>query len=116
MNFMMAFDVILLLLGAYLVYAAVIMKKNGNIPSSIVPAIKLQTCRDEKGFAKYLFPWVLAFALASFLFGLVSLGLDTNVLAFGDANKYVNTVVIITFLLMWGMFSYVLRKGYSKFC
>jgi hypothetical protein len=115
MNFMMAFDVIVLLLGAYLVYCAFVMKKDGTIPSAIVPAQSMQNCRDPKGYAKYLFPWVSAFAVGSLIFGGLSLGLDLHVIDLGEAYAKINVVVIILFLLLWGLFSYALRKGHSKF-
>lgn len=115
MDFMMAFDVIVLLLGAYLVYCAVVMKKDGTVPNSIVPAQSMQNCRDPKGYAKYLFPWVCAFAAGSLVFGGISLGLDLHVLDLGEAYAKINVVVIVMFLLLWGLFSYALRKGHSKF-
>ena len=115
MDFMMAFDVILLALGAYLVYAAVVMKRNQTIPPSVVPAATMTTCRDPKGYAQFLFPWVVAFAIGCLVFGGVSLGMDTGVLQLGELNRYVNIVVIVLFLLLWGLFSYALRKGHSKF-
>ena len=115
MNFMMAFDFLLLALGAYLVYAAISMKSSGNIPNSIVPSQTLVTCRDVKGYANYLFPWVAAFAVACFLFGLVSLGLDLGVLQLGKLNSVINMVSVFVFMGMWIAFSVVLRKGQKKF-
>ena len=115
MDFMMAFDVILLGLGAYLVYSAVEMKRNGNIPNSIVPAHVMLTCKDAKGYADYLYPWIVAFAIACIAFGLVSVGLDTGILQLGIVGSIINIVVVIGFLALWIAFSVVLRKGQKKF-
>lgn len=115
MNFMMAFDVILLMLGAYLLFAGFVMKRDGTIPPSIVPAQSMTGCKDQKGYANYLFPWVIAFAIGCLVFGLLSLGLDLNVISLGKVTGFINIVVIIAFLLLWGMFSFAIRKGHSKF-
>ena len=115
MDFMMAFDVILLALGGYLLYAANQMKRNQNIPNSIVPAHVMLTCKDVKGYADYLYPWIVAFAIACLAFGFVSVGLDTGVLQLGIIGSIINIVVVIGFLALWIAFSVVLRKGQKKF-
>ncbi|MBR1571557.1 MAG: hypothetical protein IJ655_02330 [Lachnospiraceae bacterium] len=111
-NFMIVFDVIVTLLGIYLLFIGFRMRKDAKIPPSFVAKEEMVTCRDEAGFANFLFPRTMVFALTSLAFGIEGLVNDVIV----SINPYVNVAMIIVFLMGWLWFSMGLRKGRGEYC
>ncbi len=111
-DFMIIFDVVVTLLGIYLMFIGFRMKKDAKIPPSFVAKEEMVTCRDEAGFANFLFPRTILFALTSLAFGIEGMVNDLII----AINPYVNVAMIIVFLLGWSWFSIGLRKGRGEYC
>lgn len=62
---MVIIEVILCAYGIYMVYAAIQMKKTGNIPARLISnKINLERSKDIPGFIKFMFP-------RCFIFGII---------------------------------------------
>ncbi len=67
------FDIIILILGTYALYAAVHMKKTG-IPSAIlIPAQEQPRIRNAEGFCQKMYQPTLVFGSVVCLYGIVDL-------------------------------------------
>ena len=105
------FDVLILLLGAYLVFNAIKMKKTDTIPAVLLTPKELQYCRDPYGFIDYMFKFLLIFGIVCTAFGIVSLLGDT-VLSF---PKLYDAIAIVILLAVWFWFSMMLKKAKKIF-
>lgn len=105
------FDVIITLLGAYILYTAVKMKSEMKMPPLFVTPEEMRTCKNEKGFVNYLYGRVVAFGLIDLLFGLEGLFSDLVY----DLGTAVNAVLVVVFVAAWIWFSVQLRKGREEF-
>lgn len=103
----LVFDVIILLLGIYLIISAVKMKKSGEISGLFLSSQEQLQCKDKRGFASFLFPRVMVLGGVAASFGIQGM---CNDLLF-PMGKAVNAVMVILFLVAWGWFSVSLRKG-----
>lgn len=65
------FDILIIVSGLYLIYAAVIMKKDGIITSGVLISKDMNPdqIRDKEGFIKYMFVKVLALGILTCLVG-----------------------------------------------
>ncbi len=107
MDFILVFDVIILVLGAYIVYTGIKMKRERNVPTLFFAKEELNRCRDTEGLADYLFPRTMIFGGISAVFGV--LGFFHDVM--GVLPEWINIVMMVVFLGAWGWFSWSLRKG-----
>lgn len=107
MDFILVFDVIILLLGIYIVFSAIRMNMEKTVPTLFLSRDELGRCRDMEGMVKFLFPRALIFGGISALFGLQGFYNDVT----GKMPDWVNIVMMVIFLAAWGWFSMALRKG-----
>ena len=116
-DIMKIFDVIILLLGAYIAYGAVRLKAN-NIPQTFIPMENQRKCKDVEGLSKTLFPPACLFAAASLLYGVFSFLTDFGILPEQITSKasVISMALMILFIVAWIYFSYVLRKAVEKYC
>lgn len=115
-DIMKIFDVIILALGAYIVFCAVRLKSN-NVPSTLIPPEYLKKCRDVEGLCKKLFRPACIFALVSLLYGVYSFVFDFGLVSTSSqVTSIVNVVLIGLFFVGWIYFSYILRKASEEFC
>lgn len=112
MDMMLIFDVIILLLGVYLVYITGKMKKDQRVNQILVPELDMMKCSDQGAYVDFLVPRVYIFAAVCIVFGVQGL---LNDLAF-DMGTIVNAGMIVIFVAAWVWFSVQLRKGKEKFC
>jgi hypothetical protein len=111
MSFSIIFDVILLFLGIYIIYAGCKMKKEQQVGTLFVAQEELMRCKDVEGFVAFLFPKTLVFGGISLLFGVQGLCNDMIY----AMPQWVNVLMIVLFLAAWVWFSAMLRKGKGKF-
>lgn len=116
MNFMYIFDAIILALGVYLLYSALLMKTRSKIPTAFVPD-SAGNCKDKEAFLHLLFPRTLLFAIVTLAFGVEALIGDLGLLSFlGKSGQQItNAVMIILFLLVWIYFSKKLKDGLNQY-
>lgn len=111
-DLMIVFDIIVLILGIYLLVSGIKSKKENSIPTAIMPAETLKTCHNLTGLVNYLAPKIMIFGTLSCIFGLEGLIND----AFYKLNTYINVGCIFLFLGSWIWFSAHLTKARNTFC
>ncbi len=107
----LVFDVIVAVLGVYLLFTAKKMQTEEKVPALFVTPEEMRTCRNEKAFIRFLYPRVVAFALSDLLYGVAELYNDV-VFNLGNA---LNAALVVIFIGMWIWFSMQLRKGKRDF-
>lgn len=105
------FDVLILLLGIYLIFNAIKMKKTDEMPSILLTPKELKLCKNPYGFIDYMFPFLLIFGIVATLFGIVSLIGDTLL----DFPRIYDGVAVLVLLTVWVWFSMMLRRAKQKF-
>ena len=117
-NMMLIFDVIVLVLGVYILYQARFMKVNQEVPSLFVSAQETRHCRNRKGFINFLYSKANIFGVVDIVYGLEGL-YDDGFTAWNESlpkvNTAVNIIVLLGFLSVWIWFSVQLRKGKNEF-
>lgn len=107
MDFILVFDVIILLLGIYIIFSGIKMNMEKTVPTLFLSRDEVSRCRDTEGMVKFLFPRTLIFGGISALFGVQGLYNDVT----GAMSDWVNLVMMLIFLAAWVWFSMALRKG-----
>lgn len=111
MNSMVIIDVIIIIIGVYMIYTSIQMKRTNKINNIIVDEQIMRNCKDEKGFVAYLFPRMLSFSIILVAVGIVRLLADT-IINIGYFAYAVVAVALISFLLFFKQLS----DGKNKFC
>lgn len=112
MSFMTIFDVIIGVLGAYLVFIGIKSYKKGEVDPMMITAEELTKCQDISGLSKYLMPKTAIFGAFCVLFGAQGFLNDTGKFAF---PKVVNVVFLLAFVIVWVIFSFAIRKAKKRF-
>lgn len=112
MNTTNIFDLLITLSGAYLVYAAIIMKKDGKIVSSILPGkdVDANKLRDKEGFIKYMFGKLLLLGVLTLAAGIIGM-VNTQ---FGGP-VYISIIGVVIVLAVLIVFSISLTKARKRF-
>ena len=108
---MTIFDVIVLLLGAYLIFCAVKMKKTDEIPSILLAPKELKLCKNPYDFIDYMFPFLLIFGIVCVIFGIVSIIMD----AILHLPGIYDGIAVLILLTVWVWFSMMLRRAKNRF-
>lgn len=110
MDVMVLFDVVIMILGIYMIFAALKMHKTGEISPVIITPEEIARCRDKRGFIAFMY-WKEA------VFG----GILTAVGVLGLVNDLVvsmgayNVIELLLFLAAFLWFQEELRKARTKF-
>ncbi|SDB04883.1 hypothetical protein SAMN02910298_00070 [Pseudobutyrivibrio sp. YE44] len=112
MNFFSIFDVIIGVLGLYLVYTGIKSYKKGEVDPMMITSEELTRCSDLEGLSKFLMPKCAVFGGFCVLFGAQGLLNDAKVVEF---SKSVNIGFLIAFVVVWVIFSYFIRKAKKEF-
>ncbi|WP_028235267.1 hypothetical protein [Pseudobutyrivibrio sp. MD2005] len=108
MSFMTIFDLVIGVLGAYLVFIGIKCSKKGEVDPMMITAEELTKCSDIKGLSKYLMPKTAIFGAFCVVFGAQGFLNDTGKVSFPQT---VNVVFLIAFVLVWVVFSIAIRKA-----
>lgn len=111
MNTLAIIDIVIIVLGFYMIYVSVQMKKKNKINHFIVDEQVMRACKDEKGFVAYLYPRMLSFSIILIIVGVVKLLADT-VINIGYFAYVLMAVALIAFLIFFKQ----LTDGKNKFC
>ena len=111
-SFMTIFDVIIGVLGVYLIFAGIKNYLSGQVDPMMVTTEELLKCSDVAGLSKYLMPKSAIFGAFCLLFGIQGLLNDTGRVEFPQA---VNVAFLIAFVVVWVIFSYFIRKAKKTF-
>lgn len=109
-DIMAVFDVILIVYGIYTIYASIKMKKTGEPVNWLVGEQEAGKCRDMKGFIDAISGKTIAFGGIAVLYGVVST-FNRMQLKIGALD----TVCIIVFLVVCGVYIVALNRAKKKF-
>jgi hypothetical protein len=110
------FDVIVLLLGVFLLFGAFQVKK-GIIPHTFIPADVMTRCYDLEGMKNRLFPVTLLFAIVSLAYGVYGILFDFKIVTVeGQFISFLNVLFIVMFISSWVVFSKTLKKAIAECC
>jgi hypothetical protein len=112
MNFFSIFDVIIGLLGLYLMFTGIKSFKRGEVDPMVITAEELTRCGDIKGLSAYLMPKCSIFGGFCLIFGIQGLLNDSQIVNF---PKYVNVIFLIAFVIVWILFSVAIRRAKKNF-
>lgn len=110
-DMMIVFDVIIAILGIYIIFMTYKMKKEQEVPGLFVAPEEMNRCRDKAGFINFLTPRGMAFGVIATAFGAEGIVNDLIV----QMSQIINVVVILLFIVAWVWFSKQLRKGKELF-
>lgn len=102
MDVMFLFDIVIMLLGIYMIFAALKMRKTGEISPVIITPEEIARCRDKSGFIAFMY-WKEA------VFG----GILTVVGVLGVVNDKLIELLLFLAAFLW--FQEELRKARAKF-
>ncbi|MBO5302668.1 MAG: hypothetical protein J6A92_01300 [Lachnospiraceae bacterium] len=112
MDYILIFDVIITILGAYVMFSAFQMKRKGEISSFIVNPAEITRCKDKNGFIGHVYSQTLIFGAVCLIYGLLALVNDTGVMFLG---KFFNVAGVVVFLGIWIWYNAQVKKGKDKF-
>ena len=105
------FDVIVLFLGAYLIFCAVKMKKKDEIPPILLAPKELSLCKNPYGFIDNMFPFLLIFGIVCVIFGALNILGDTVL----DFPRIVYGISVVVLIAVWIWFSMMLKRAKAEF-
>ena len=112
MNYIMPIiNVVILILGLYLIFVSLQMQKTKKVNTFIVDEETLKKCKDQVAFAEYLFPRMLIFSIVLTITGGVRLIHDL-VFPIGIFQYIVAFIAFASFLVFYKQ----LTDGRNKFC
>ena len=112
MNFMLIIDIVILALGAYLVFAGIKNYKIGDVDNMLITAEERARCTDIKGLSNYLMPKTAIFGAFCIIFGVQGILCDSQKMEF---PKAVNAAFLVAFVIVWILFSYAIRKAKKEY-
>lgn len=110
-NTMLIIDVIIVILGIYLLFLSIRMKKTKKIASFVVPEEELKKCKNEAEFAKYLSTRQMIFAIIIIIGGTI-MTLSEAAIDIGKWIYLVTGIVAVAFLVFFKQ----LTDGRLKYC
>lgn len=110
-NTMLIMDLIIVVLGIYLLYLSLHMKKTKKVERFIVKDEVMKLCKDEPAFAEYLSVRMLGFSVTMIIGGVI-MALNESVFDMGNWIYIVIAVVVVAFLLFYKQ----LTDGKIKYC
>jgi len=112
MSFMTIFDIIILALGAYLVFAGIKNYISRKIDPMLITSDELARCTDVEALSKYLMPKTAVFGAFCILFGIQGVLNDTGKM---PSTQTVNVIFLLAFVVVWVVFSYFIRTAKKKY-
>lgn len=110
MNILAVFNVIMAIIGMYVVISAVVMKNKGTVSSIIVPEEVMKECKDKEGFIRFFYPKQLLFGICSILLGTIG-AIDGWVISLG----YFKYIEMLIFLAVFVWLEEMIKKARKMF-
>ena len=110
MNYFIIIDAVTLILGIYIIFVSLRMKKSGNIESTFVADDEMKKIKDTAGYIAYIYPKSLVFGMFTVVLAVVSV-LSELVLKI----PYWRYIEMVLFVIAIIFFSHVLRNSREKF-
>lgn len=109
-DIMSIFDVILIVYGIYTIYSAFMMKRTGVPGKWLITEQEIAKCKDMPGFIDAMYLKTILFGGVALLYGALST-LNRMKLSI----PYLDTICIIAFLIVCGIYIVALNKAKKKF-
>ena len=106
------FDVIILVLGFYLLILSLKAIKDKTVATIVVPAVDMVSCTDVPAMSHYLMPKVVIFAVICLICGVQGVLNDTKLL---EMPMIVNNGFLVGFLATWCWFSYIVVQARKRY-
>lgn len=110
MDVMFLFDIVIMLLGIYMIFAAFKMRKTGEISPVIITPEEIARCRNKSGFIAFMYWKEAVFGGVLAAVGVLGV-VNDKVIAL---NAY-NVIELLLFLAAFLWFQEELRKARAKF-
>lgn len=105
------FDLLISLCGLYLIYAAVVMKKDGRIVNGIVSKENIADgMRNKEGFIKYMFGKIMLLGITATLAGIIGI-VNTKL----EGPAYISLIGTIVFFAALVLFTVASGKAKKKY-
>ncbi len=115
-NIMLIFDLVIAGLGVYLLYSAITMRKEKEVPEMFVAKEEASRCEDKHAFASYMFPKTMVFAITSLVSGILCFLADTKLLPLNKKSGNIfGIVMLLVFLAAWLYFTIFLKRAKEKY-
>ena len=115
-DIMLIFDIIIAGLGAYLLYTAIRMRKENEVPEIFVAKEEASRCEDKSGFSTYMFPKTIVFAIISIVSGILCFLADIKLLPLDKKSGNIfGIVMLLIFLAGWLYFTVFLKRAKGKY-
>lgn len=111
LDVMLIFDIVMIVLGIYMMAASLKMKRTKEIGTMILAEEDVQKCKDKAGFATFFYSYELVMGIAFLLCGAVRLA-DKLLIKIGGA---LDVVPIIVLLIVACWFYKGLQDAKAKF-
>ena len=109
-NMVLVIDVIIVILGVYLIYSAFMMDRKEKISTMFVHEQELVKIKDKKAFIKYIFPKVIIFSVILIIDGIVGIISETVI-----TIPYWNWADLLIMLCAIGILMTQIRNAKEKF-
>lgn len=110
MNYFIIIDAVTLILGIYIIFVSLRMKKSGKIESTFVAEDEMKKIKDTAGYIAYIYPKSLTFGIVIFVISIVAIVSDC--LKKIPYWSYVEMIIFVA-VIIW--FSNMLRNAREKF-
>ena len=110
MNYFIIIDAVTLILGIYIIFVSLRMKKSDKIESTFVAEDEMKKIKDTAGYIAYIYPKSLAFGIVIFVISIVAIVSDCFKKI--PCWSYVEMIIFVA-VIIW--FSNMLRNAREKF-
>lgn len=108
---MLIMDCIIAGYGLFMIYISIWMKRNQKVHKSILAEEEIKRCKDQAGFANFMFAKVMLLAVVCVITGVVGIICDYCKVS----SRYVSLGILAVFLIAFGIFTHFLRLAREKF-
>lgn len=105
------FDIILALLGIYLIVTSFLMRRQGRVSTLLISEDEQKKCKKQKEYVAFMFPRMLAFAVVCTLVGAVGIINDLKLIVI----PYWGMIELGVFLVAFFVFYTQMRDARLKF-
>lgn len=112
MNTVNIFDVLIVVSGLYMIYAAIVMKTQGKITGGIIVSkdVDVNQIRDKEGLIAYMFGKVLLIGIITCIVGVTGI-----LLIKFNGPVYVSVISLSIFLIVLIWFAILSKKARKMF-
>ncbi len=110
MDSLLIMDIVIVIVGVYLLINAIQMKRTERISTMVVPEQETAKCRDKKGYIRFIFPRMVVFSVITVLTGIAGV-IDNKVYTI----PYWNWIEMVIVVCVVGYLIVSLRNARIRF-